>query len=80
VRDIGQLTDFEPAGSSLAARTGSPRCVAAPAWSPSSHACVLPAATARARLHACERIVAESQDHAQRRPAAAEISEILQQS
>jgi hypothetical protein len=33
-----------------------------------------------ARLHACERIVAESQDHAQRRAAAAEISEILEQS
>lgn len=32
-----------------------------------------------ARLHECERLVAESQDHAQRRAAAAEIGEILQQ-
>jgi hypothetical protein len=31
-----------------------------------------------ARLHECERIVAESRDHAQRRAAAAEIGEILQ--
>lgn len=30
-----------------------------------------------ARLHECERVVAESQDRAQRRAAAAEISEIL---
>lgn len=32
-----------------------------------------------ARLHACERIVAESSDHAERRAAAAEISRILHQ-
>jgi hypothetical protein len=32
-----------------------------------------------ARLRTCERIVAESQDHAERRAAAAEISEILHQ-
>jgi hypothetical protein len=32
-----------------------------------------------ARLHACERIVAESTDRAERRAAAAEISQILQQ-
>jgi len=32
-----------------------------------------------ARLHACERIVAESRDHAERRAAAAEIGEILRQ-
>jgi hypothetical protein len=32
-----------------------------------------------ARLHACERIVAESQDRAERREAAAEISQILRQ-
>jgi hypothetical protein len=32
-----------------------------------------------ARLHVCERIVAESQDHAERRAAAAEISDILHQ-
>ena len=30
-----------------------------------------------ARLHACERVVAESEDHAERRAAAAEISDIL---
>lgn len=32
-----------------------------------------------ARLHACERIVAESQDRTERRAAAAEISEIIRQ-
>src|SRR5215469_12871345 len=32
-----------------------------------------------ARLRACERVVAESQDRAERRAAAAEISQILQQ-
>jgi hypothetical protein len=32
-----------------------------------------------ARLHTCERIVAESEDRAERRSAAAEISEILHQ-
>ena len=32
-----------------------------------------------ARLHACERVVAESADHAERRAAAAEISDILHQ-
>jgi len=32
-----------------------------------------------ARLHACERIVAESQDRAERRASAVEISQILQQ-
>jgi hypothetical protein len=32
-----------------------------------------------ARLHACERIVAESQDRTERRVAAAEISQILRQ-
>jgi hypothetical protein len=32
-----------------------------------------------ARLHACERIVAESADRAERRAAAAEISDILHQ-
>jgi hypothetical protein len=32
-----------------------------------------------ARLHACERIVAESADRTERRAAAAEISEILRQ-
>jgi hypothetical protein len=32
-----------------------------------------------ARLRACERIVAESADRAERRAAAAEISQILQQ-
>ncbi|HTZ25746.1 MAG TPA: DUF6247 family protein [Streptosporangiaceae bacterium] len=32
-----------------------------------------------ARLHACERTVAESPDHAERRAAAAEISDILRQ-
>jgi hypothetical protein len=32
-----------------------------------------------ARLRACERIVAESPDHAERRAAAAEITQILQQ-
>jgi hypothetical protein len=32
-----------------------------------------------ARLHACERVVAESEDHAERRAAAAEISDILDQ-
>ena len=31
------------------------------------------------RLRACERVVAESQDHAERRAAAAEISQILRQ-
>lgn len=32
-----------------------------------------------ARLHACERIVAESPDRVERRAAAAEISQILEQ-
>jgi hypothetical protein len=32
-----------------------------------------------ARLHACERVVAESQDRAERRAAAAEIGDILRQ-
>jgi hypothetical protein len=32
-----------------------------------------------ARLHACERIVAESPDRVERRAAAAEISRILEQ-